>query len=153
MSRKLIAILTIFASGLATILFAQSDGGSGDRPRVNTRMHGAAAGAPAPDPESIVVPETLSGPAYFGQIVYEKSCASCHGKNGAGGTGEGPPLVHPIYEPGHHPDGAFVRAARSGVQSHHWNFGDMPPVEGVTEETVALIATYIRELQRANGIE
>lgn len=153
MSRKLIAILTIFASGLATILFAQSDGGSGDRPRVNTRMHGAAAGAPAPDPESIVVPETLSGPAYFGQIAYEKSCASCHGKNGAGGTVEGPPLVHPIYEPGHHPDGAFVRAARSGVQSHHWNFGDMPPVEGVTEETVALIATYIRELQRANGIE
>ena len=31
--------------------------------------------------------------------------------------------------------------------------GDMPPVEGITEKTVALIATYIRELQRANGIE
>ncbi len=153
MSRKLIAISTIFASGLATMLFAQSDSGGGDRPRVNTQMHGAAAGAPAPDPDTIIVPETLSGPAYFGQIAYEKSCASCHGKNGAGGTVKGPPLVHPIYEPGHHPNAAFRRAAAAGVQSHHWNFGDMPPVEGITEKTVALIATYIRELQRANGIE
>jgi len=153
MFRKIMAISPLFAAGLATILSAQSEDAGGDRPRVNTQMHGAAAGASAPDPDSILVPETLSGPAYFGQIAFEDSCVSCHGKNGAGDTGKGPPLIHPIYEPSHHSDEAFQRAATTGVQSHHWNFGDMPPVEGITEDTVALIATYIRELQRANGIE
>lgn len=150
---RMIAISTLFAVGLATFLYAQSAENDGGQPRVNTRMHGAAAGAPAPDPDSIIVPETLSGPAYFGQVAYEDSCASCHGKNGVGGTGKGPPLIHPIYEPDHHPDAAFLRAAMTGVRQHHWNFGDMPPVEGIKEKTVALIATYIRELQRANGIE
>lgn len=153
MSRKTMAIASLLAFGLATGLLAQSDEVGADRPRVNTQMHGDAAGAPAPEPDTIIVPETLSAPSYFGQLAFENSCASCHGKNGAGGTGNGPPLVHPIYEPGHHPDGAFLRAATAGVQSHHWNFGDMPPVKGVTEETVGLIVSYIRELQRANGIE
>ena len=153
MPGKTIAISTLFAAGLATALFAQSDSEGGERPRVSTQMHGDAAGAAAPDPDTLIVPDTLSAPSYFGQIAFEESCASCHGKNGAGGTGKGPPLVHPIYEPGHHPDGAFIRAATAGVQSHHWNFGDMSPVEGITEETARLIVSYIRELQRANGID
>lgn len=143
---------TVLAAVLAWAPWAQSGDGI-DRPRVNTQMHGAAAGAPAPDPDSIIVPETLSAPGYFGQIAFEKGCATCHGKNGAGGTGKAPPLIHPIYEPGHHPDTAFLRAATTGVQAHHWGFGDMPPVEGITEKEVELIATYIREVQRANGIE
>ena len=116
-------------------------------------MHGADAGKPAPDPETLSVPETLSASGYFGQIAFESACASCHGRNGAGGTGKGPPLVHPIYEPGHHGDTAFLQAAMAGVRSHHWNFGDMPPVSGITVESVKLIAIYVRELQRANGIE
>jgi hypothetical protein len=29
----------------------------------------------------------------------------------------------------------------------------MPPVEGITEGEVRLVTQYIRELQRANGIE
>ena len=152
-TRKTMAIASLLAFGLATGLFAQSDEVDADRPRVNTEMHGDAAGAPAPSPDSVIVPETLSAPSYFGQIAFEQSCAACHGQNGAGGTGNGPPLIHPIYEPGHHPDGAFLRAATAGVQSHHWNYGDMPAVEGVTEETVGLIVSYIREMQRANGIE
>lgn len=149
---KKFTIAAVLAGGVATSLAAQSDGVP-DRPRVNTQMHGAAAGAPVPDPETIREPETFSAPAYFGQIGFDRACASCHGKNAAGGTGKAPPLIHPIYEPGHHPDAAFLRAASTGVRSHHWNFGDMPPVEGTTDETVALIVTYIRELQRANGIE
>lgn len=116
-------------------------------------MHGADAANPAPDPETIRVPDTLSAPAYFGQIAFERDCSACHGKNAAGGTGNGPPLVHPIYRPGHHGDTAFRQAAMAGVQSHHWDFGNMPPVEGITDETVRLIATYVREMQRANGIE
>jgi len=39
-----------------------------------------------------------------------------------------------------------------GVRGHHWPFGDMPPVEGVTRGDVTMIIAYIRELQRANGI-
>ena len=31
--------------------------------------------------------------------------------------------------------------------------GDMPPVAAVTEEELAAIVLYIRELQRANGID
>jgi len=152
MAVKKSAIAVFLVGGLATSLVAQSDDWR-DRPRVSTEMHGADAANPAPDPETINVPETLSAPAYFGQIAFERACASCHGTNGAGGTGKGPPLIHPIYEPGHHGDTAFLRAAMAGVQAHHWNFGDMPPVEGITDETVALIVAYVRELQRANGIE
>jgi hypothetical protein len=38
------------------------------------------------------------------------------------------------------------------VKAHHWPFGDMPPVAGVTQADVTLILAYIREVQVANGI-
>jgi mono/diheme cytochrome c family protein len=44
-------------------------------------------------------------------------------------------------------------AVMKGVRAHHWRFGDMPPVEGVSEAQIAGIVAYIRTLQRANGIE
>ena len=72
-----------------------------------------------------VLPE-LSRPAQAGQAVFQRSCAICHGTL-AGGTDQGPPLVHKIYEPSHHADAAFVLAAKRGVTQHHWNFGNMPP--------------------------
>jgi len=87
-----------------------------------------------------------------GQRLFADNCAVCHGENAAG-TDQGPPLVHPIYEPGHHGDMAFVRAAMQGVPAHHWRFGDMPAVEGVSEEEVLQITSYVRAIQRANGIE
>lgn len=40
-----------------------------------------------------------------------------------------------------------------GAPSHHWQFGDMPPVEGVTEDQVAAITEYVRHLQRQAGIQ
>ncbi|MBU2994345.1 cytochrome c [Octadecabacter sp. 1_MG-2023] len=98
------------------------------------------------------VPETLSHNAQIGQLGYEAKCAACHGANAAGQDGVAPPLVHIIYEPSHHGDEAFQRAAELGVRGHHWPFGDMPPVEGVTRADVTMIIAYIRELQRANGI-
>ncbi len=88
----------------------------------------------------------------MGQIAFEENCASCHGQNAAG-TEQGPPLVHKIYEPAHHADFAFVRAVRGGVQSHHWRFGNMPRVDGVTDNQLTWITQYVREMQRANGIE
>jgi len=100
----------------------------------------------------VLVPETLSQNAQIGQLGYEAKCAACHGANAAGQDGVAPPLVHIIYEPSHHGDEAFQRATELGVRGHHWPFGDMPPVEGVTRADVTMIIAYIRELQRANGI-
>ena len=101
---------------------------------------------------NVLMPETLSQNAQIGQLAFEAKCAACHGVNAAGKDGIAPPLIHIIYEPSHHGDEAFQRAAAEGVRGHHWPFGNMPPVEGVTRGDVAMIIAYIRELQRANGI-
>lgn len=106
-------------------------------------------GAPLAD---VFVPTELSSPAKFGEQVYNEKCASCHGVNAAGQNGIAPPLIHKIYEPNHHGDMAFLLATQNGVRAHHWRFGDMPPVEGVTQADIKSIVTYIRELQRENGI-
>lgn len=101
---------------------------------------------------NVIVPETLSANAEIGKVAFEAKCAVCHGVNAAGQDGVAPPLVHKIYEPSHHGDAAFLLAAKNGVRAHHWRFGNMPPVEGVTEGDVKMIVTYVRALQRANGI-
>lgn len=90
--------------------------------------------------------------AKMGEVKFDQYCASCHGNNAAGQESVAPPLVHIIYEPGHHGDGSFLRAAKQGVRAHHWPFGDMPPVDGIDDNDVTLIIAYVRALQRANGI-
>jgi len=100
---------------------------------------------------SVKVPD-LSALAGQGKVVFDANCASCHGVNAGGGTGNGPPLVHKIYKAGHHVDQAFVLAARNGVRAHHWPFGSMPKQPQVSLDDVAAIVRYVRELQRANGI-
>ena len=94
---------------------------------------------------------SLSPVALSGKAIFDANCAACHGDN-ASGTEQGPPLIHNIYNPGHHGDESFLLAARQGVRQHHWPFGNMPPVEGVTDGDVKMIIAYVRELQRANGI-
>ena len=101
----------------------------------------------------VVLPQSLTPNAKIGQTIYDTKCAACHAPNGAGQVDVAPPLVHKIYEPSHHGDEAFQRAVASGVQGHHWNFGNMAPVDGLTRADVSMIVTYIRELQRANGID
>ena len=98
------------------------------------------------------LPETLSEDAQIGKVAFEAKCVVCHGANAAGQDGVAPPLVHKIYEPSHHGDGSFLVAVRNGVRAHHWRFGNMPPVDGLTEGDVKMIVAYVRELQRANGI-
>ena len=93
----------------------------------------------------------LSAQATAGQRAFDTACASCHGRF-ATGTDKGPPLLHDIYNPGHHADEAFFRAARQGVRQHHWRFGDMPVRPKVSDEQLAQIVRYVRELQEANGI-
>lgn len=109
-----------------------------------------AEGAPIAE---VSLPAGLSGNARLGKTVFEARCATCHGQDAAGQNGVAPPLVHKIYEPSHHSDRAFIAAAQNGVRSHHWDFGNMPPVEGVTQGDVKMVVAYVRELQRANGIE
>jgi mono/diheme cytochrome c family protein len=86
-----------------------------------------------------------------GEALFAANCARCHGER-AVGTTHGPPLAHKIYEPNHHGDAAFQRAAASGVRAHHWSFGDMPKIEGVTPDDVTQIILYVRWLQRQAGI-
>ena len=111
----------------------------------------AATGSGSPM-VTVSVPATLSARARIGKRTYEANCAACHGRNAAGQEGVAPPLVHVIYERGHHGDESFRRAVALGVRAHHWGFGDMAPVEGLSRRDVAGVVAYIRELQRANGI-
>lgn len=101
---------------------------------------------------AVTLPETLSTDAQIGKRAFDSVCAACHGENAAGKAGFGPPLVHKIYEPSHHGDMAFLIAVERGVQAHHWRFGNMPAQQGVTQGDVKAMVTYVRELQRANGI-
>ena len=98
-------------------------------------------------------PQSAPVPAEFkkGEAAFNVNCARCHGERGMG-TAQGPPLVHKIYEPNHHGDAAFQRAAAMGVRAHHWQFGDMPKISTVTAAEVDDIIKYARWLQRQAGI-
>ena len=119
--------------------------------------NGTGATAQAPEDGAAMVrvalPAELSAEAQIGRRAFEAACATCHGENAAGQQGVAPPLIHKIYEPSHHADMAFQLAVQNGVRAHHWRFGDMPPVEGLTRADVASIVTYVREVQRENGID
>ncbi|MGB0909735.1 MAG: c-type cytochrome [Nitrospirales bacterium] len=86
-----------------------------------------------------------------GEGQFNTNCARCHGPQGTG-TDQGPPLVHKIYEPNHHADFAFQRAAAQGVRAHHWKFGNMPKIEGISPEEVTEVIRYVRWLQQQAGI-
>jgi mono/diheme cytochrome c family protein len=96
-------------------------------------------------------PQAVPEEFKMGEEQFNTNCSRCHGLEGKG-TDQGPPLVHKIYEPNHHGDFAFQRAAAQGVRAHHWNFGNMPKIDGVTPEDVTEIITYVRWLQRQAGI-
>jgi mono/diheme cytochrome c family protein len=87
-----------------------------------------------------------------GEPLYQANCASCHGAD-LRGTDKGPSHLSIVYEPNHHGDGAFALAALRGVPQHHWPYGDMPPVPGLSEEDLEAIVAYVREQQRLNGFE
>ena len=86
-----------------------------------------------------------------GEALFAASCALCHGESGVG-TQTGPPLVHQIYEPGHHSDNSFRNAMKNGVASHHWNFGNMPARPELSDGDIEDIIAYVRAIQRAAGI-
>ncbi|MBT0960470.1 cytochrome c [Denitromonas sp. IR12] len=105
-----------------------------------------AQGMQIPKPSPGLMPNPTAG-----KPLFETHCASCHGTD-LKGSDKGPPLIHKIYEPAHHGDVAFQLAARNGTRAHHWQFGDMPPVPGVSADDVAHITAYVRMHQRRAGI-
>jgi hypothetical protein len=86
-----------------------------------------------------------------GESLFNTHCASCHGV-GARGTSKGPSFLDKVYEPNHHADAAFYCALELGVRAHHWKFGDMPKIPGVTREDLSQIIPYIRWLQKEAGV-
>lgn len=139
---KIIALVAIVATIAAVVVWSR--GGS------DTPTAGASPGRGAV--VQVAIPAAFSDTAKIGERAFNANCAACHGENAAG-TEIGPPLVHRIYEPSHHADYAFELAVANGVRAHHWRFGNMPPQPEVTKADVATIVIYVRELQRANGID
>jgi mono/diheme cytochrome c family protein len=154
MAKYGLAIAAFFVVGGAAVVWQQmqpqspAQGGSMTAPDLTTLSDTGDSAAIV----QVSLPAELSAKAEIGKRVFEAKCADCHGENAAGRNGVAPPLVHKTYEPSHHGDAAFMLAAKVGVRSHHWPFGNMPPVEGLTDADMKMVVTYVRELQRANGI-
>jgi mono/diheme cytochrome c family protein len=118
---------------------------------VLTLVLAVTAGCDSSQPKSAAGGTAVPAELQAGEAKFNAHCAACHGPQ-ATGTQQGPPLVHKIYEPNHHGDAAFLRAAEFGVKAHHWEFGNMPKIETVSSADVEQIIRYVRWLQRQAGI-
>ncbi|UXX83218.1 c-type cytochrome [Roseovarius pelagicus] len=145
MKNTLLAGAAVIAVALGTYTYTRLTDHDLSAGQASTPTQGAAMVA-------VTLPKSLSPEASMGKRAFDAVCADCHGANAAGKVGFGPPLIHKIYEPSHHGDMAFQMAAQNGVRAHHWKFGDMPPQPQVTRADAGSIIAYIREVQRANGI-
>ncbi len=114
-------------------------------PTTTTTATPTAEPTPTPAPEP-----RFSGTD--GRSLYGQACSVCHGQ-ALEGTNAGPTFLNRVYAPGHHADISFMFAIERGVRAHHWNFGNMAPVEGLSQEQVLAIIAFIREQQREAGIE
>lgn len=103
---------------------------------------GSVDEAEPPDPELVTA----------GGELYAQACASCHGAD-LRGTESGPSHLSEVYEPGHHGDAAFALAVQRGVTPHHWSFGPMPPIDGLTDSDVGAIVAFVRNVQLREGFE
>ena len=139
------AVRLLATSFILALLLAVTVGcGEGSTPQYEARESGGA--------ERVSEPEVaLSNMARAGEELFNANCSVCHGMN-ASGTSQGPTFIDRIYHPGHHSDFSFRNAVSNGVTQHHWGFGNMPPVNGLSSEEVNTIICYVREVQRANGI-
>ena len=106
-------------------------------------------GACGSDPATPAVAAEASG---RGAEVYAASCASCHGVD-LGGTDKGPSHLSIVYEPNHHSDDSFRSAIANGAGQHHWGFGDMEPIEGLSDDDVEAVIAFVRSEQQRLGFE
>ncbi len=107
-------------------------------------------GGPKATYDNPIEPE-MTAKLNLGKMNYDAYCGSCHGKTLAG-SDKGPTFISRIYHPGHHGDQAFFLVPKRGARAHHFGFGDMKPVEGVSDAQLGSIVNYVRAVQRANGI-
>lgn len=95
---------------------------------------------------------SLSTRAQDGREHFAAHCGACHGAYGEG-SDIGPMLVHALYGSSVFPDEEILRSVREGAVARNWPFGDMPPIEGTTDDQMILVIDFIREVQAGNGIE
>jgi mono/diheme cytochrome c family protein len=88
--------------------------------------------------------------ALLGRIAFASECARCHGRL-AGGTSRGPDLIRPAYGPAVVSDNQIQRAVREGVAAQDGSAG-MPAVDNVSDRRLDDVITFLREMQRSNGI-
>ena len=103
---------------------------------------GSASAIPPQDPDLVAT----------GAGLYAAHCAECHGTD-LRGTDKGPSHLSNVYRPNHHGDAAFLLAVQQGSRAHHWGFGDMPPIEGLSQSDVEAIVAFVRERQRIEGFD
>jgi mono/diheme cytochrome c family protein len=87
-----------------------------------------------------------------GRDVYTNACATCHG-DALGGTTAGPPLLAELYAPGQLSDEAMATAIVDGAPQQYWTFGPMPGVGGLSDVDIAAVIAFVRDEQRAAGLE
>lgn len=104
------------------------------------------------DDDETAVPLDDDAALVRGAEVYASSCASCHGSD-LRGTDKGPSHLSIVYEPGHHNDDSFRSAIANGVPQHHWPFGDMDPVPGLSPTDVESVIAFVRSEQQRLGFE
>ena len=86
-----------------------------------------------------------------GGIAFIEECAGCHGRL-AQGTDRGPNLIHPDYGPGNRSDAQIRQVVREGVPTRRRDYVDMLPTTNLSEHKLEQMVTYLREIQRMNGI-
>ena len=143
-------VRTVALAALAVCAALLAAGCGGDDDGYAPAQTGPARETQDEAPASVTTAER-SEAALAGEKLFSANCSACHGSN-ASGTSQGPPLVHEIYEPGHHGNASFVIAVARGVRAHHWDFGNMPAVEGLSIDEIHQVICYVRELQLAEGI-
>ena len=83
--------------------------------------------------------------------LFAANCARCHGGD-MKGTADGPSLLDRAYLLIFHPDEEYIRAVLEGVPAHHWEYGDMPRIEGLSRADAIALTAHIRAAQRSAGL-
>ena len=143
--------LTVAAVALVASLLAFACGA--DTSDATDSLTSATVFVPATSTTALPPTSTVAAPKIpDGAAVYQQYCAECHGVD-LRGTDKGPSQLSIIYEPNHHGDYAYRVAITQGTREHHWWFGDMPPVEDITDLEIEKVISFIRAEQQRLGFE